>query len=49
MTGESIPGDVLISVEEGIARLARGEQVIVVDDEDRADLYFVDPGAVRRA
>ncbi len=36
-------GDVIISVEEGIARIARGEQVIVVDDEDReneGDLIF---------
>jgi 3,4-dihydroxy 2-butanone 4-phosphate synthase/GTP cyclohydrolase II len=33
----------LISVEEGITRIARGEQVIVVDDEDReneGDLIF---------
>jgi 3,4-dihydroxy 2-butanone 4-phosphate synthase/GTP cyclohydrolase II len=27
--------DVFISVEEGLARLAAGEQIIVVDDEDR--------------
>ena len=27
--------DVFISVEEGVARLAAGEQIIVVDDEDR--------------
>ena len=27
--------DGLISVEEGIARIARGEALIVVDDEDR--------------
>jgi 3,4-dihydroxy 2-butanone 4-phosphate synthase/GTP cyclohydrolase II len=35
--------DVLISVEEAIARIARGEQVIVVDDADReneGDLIF---------
>ncbi len=27
--------DVFITVEEAVARIARGEQVIVVDDEDR--------------
>ena len=35
--------DVLISVVEGVARIARGEQVIVVDDADReneGDLIF---------
>jgi 3,4-dihydroxy 2-butanone 4-phosphate synthase/GTP cyclohydrolase II len=31
----STPDDVLIPVEEGIARIARGEALIVVDDEDR--------------
>ena len=43
MSGKQIPDDVIISVEEGIARIARGEQVIVVDDEDReneGDLIF---------
>ncbi len=43
MSGKQIPGDVIISVEEGVARIARGEQVIVVDDEDReneGDLIF---------
>ncbi|HQN95980.1 MAG TPA: bifunctional 3,4-dihydroxy-2-butanone-4-phosphate synthase/GTP cyclohydrolase II [Thermoanaerobaculales bacterium] len=29
------PDDILISVEEGIARIASGEALIVVDDEDR--------------
>ncbi len=35
MAAGSEPDDVLISVEEGIARIARGEALIVVDDEDR--------------
>ena len=35
MDSGSTPDDVLISVEEGIARIARGEALIVVDDEDR--------------
>ena len=35
MTEGSTPDDVLISVEEGIARIARGEALIVVDDADR--------------
>jgi len=45
--------DVFITVEEGVARIARGEQIIVVDDEDReneGDLIFasdkVTPDAV---
>jgi len=43
MSEHHIPDDAIISVEEGIARIARGEQVIVVDDEDReneGDLIF---------
>ena len=35
--------DVFITVEEAVARVARGEQIIVVDDEDReneGDLIF---------
>jgi 3,4-dihydroxy 2-butanone 4-phosphate synthase/GTP cyclohydrolase II len=38
-----LPQEVFISVEEGIARIGRGEQIIVVDDEDReneGDLIF---------
>jgi 3,4-dihydroxy 2-butanone 4-phosphate synthase / GTP cyclohydrolase II len=35
MAAGSTPDDVLISVEEGIARIARGEALIVVDDADR--------------
>jgi len=35
MAEGSTPDDVLISVEEGIARIARGEALIVVDDADR--------------
>lgn len=35
MDHESNQDDVLISVEEAIARIARGEQLIVVDDADR--------------
>jgi 3,4-dihydroxy 2-butanone 4-phosphate synthase/GTP cyclohydrolase II len=35
MDSQPTPDDVLISVEEGIARIARGEQLIVVDDADR--------------
>ena len=35
MDSQSTPDDVLISVEEAIARIARGEQLIVVDDADR--------------
>ena len=35
MAAGSTPDDVLISVEEGIARVARGEALIVVDDADR--------------
>jgi len=45
--------DVFITVEEAVARIARGEQIIVVDDEDReneGDLIFasdkVSPDAV---
>ncbi len=45
--------DVFITVEEAVARIARGEQIIVVDDEDReneGDLIFasdkVTPDAV---
>ncbi len=45
MTGETRPrqDETFLSVEEAIARIARGEQVIVVDDEDReneGDLIF---------
>jgi 3,4-dihydroxy 2-butanone 4-phosphate synthase/GTP cyclohydrolase II len=45
MTGEIRPreDEVFLSVEEAITRIARGEQVIVVDDEDReneGDLIF---------
>jgi 3,4-dihydroxy 2-butanone 4-phosphate synthase/GTP cyclohydrolase II len=45
MTDElrTLPDETFISVEEAIARIARGEQVIVVDDEDReneGDLIF---------
>jgi 3,4-dihydroxy 2-butanone 4-phosphate synthase/GTP cyclohydrolase II len=43
MTENHIPDDTRISVEEAITRIARGEQVIVVDDEDReneGDLIF---------
>lgn len=35
--------DVIISIEEALARIARGEQIVVVDDEDReneGDLIF---------
>jgi len=38
-----IAGDVVVSVEEAIARIGRGEQIVVVDDEDReneGDLIF---------
>jgi 3,4-dihydroxy 2-butanone 4-phosphate synthase/GTP cyclohydrolase II len=35
MAAGSTPDDVLIPVEEGIARIARGEALIVVDDADR--------------
>lgn len=38
-----IAGDVVISIEEAIARIGRGEQIVVVDDEDReneGDLIF---------
>jgi 3,4-dihydroxy 2-butanone 4-phosphate synthase/GTP cyclohydrolase II len=35
MAEGSTPDEVLISVEEGLARLARGEALIVVDDADR--------------
>ena len=35
MAEGSTPDDVLIPVEEGIARIARGEALIVVDDADR--------------
>ena len=45
--------DIFITVEEAVARIARGEQIIVVDDEDReneGDLIFgsdkVTPDAV---
>jgi len=37
------PDDIFISVEEAIARIARGEMLVVVDDEDReneGDLIF---------
>ena len=45
MTDDDRPGqdEVFLSVEEAVARIARGEQVIVVDDEDReneGDLIF---------
>jgi 3,4-dihydroxy 2-butanone 4-phosphate synthase/GTP cyclohydrolase II len=42
-TIEAMPDGVFLSVEEAIARIARGEQVVVVDDEDReneGDLIF---------
>jgi 3,4-dihydroxy 2-butanone 4-phosphate synthase/GTP cyclohydrolase II len=40
---EAVPDRVFLSVEDAIARIANGEQVIVVDDEDReneGDLIF---------
>jgi 3,4-dihydroxy 2-butanone 4-phosphate synthase/GTP cyclohydrolase II len=43
MSQDGNPDEMIISVEEAITRLARGEQVIVVDDEDReneGDLIF---------
>jgi len=45
--GENAPRDVFVGVEEAAARLARGEAVVVVDDENRENEGDVIVGAER--